>query len=53
MARRLLVVLVPAVLIFAPVAEAQVTVKVPDVVGKKMGAARRIIQQADLEGSVE
>jgi hypothetical protein len=48
MARRLLAVIVPAVLIFAPVAEAQTTVKVPNVVGKKVGAARRIIQQADL-----
>jgi hypothetical protein len=38
MARRLLAVLVPAVLILSPVAEAQVTVRVPDVVGKKMGA---------------
>jgi beta-lactam-binding protein with PASTA domain len=44
MARRLLAVIVPAILILAPVAEAQTTVKVPNVVGKRLGDARDILQ---------
>ena len=53
MARRLLAVLVPAVLTFAPVAEAGTTVRIPDVVGDKKGEAKRTIRQADLTPEVE
>jgi hypothetical protein len=52
-ARRLLAVIVPAVLALSgPLAEAQTTVRIPDVVGKKKVKAVRIIHRADLDPRV-
>jgi hypothetical protein len=52
MARKPLAVIVPAILVFAPVAEAQTTVRVPNVVGKRVGDARDILQNRGLDVEV-
>src|ERR671918_221518 len=48
MFRRLVVFLLPLLFLLTPVAEAQTTTRVPNVVGKRIAKAKRIIRRADL-----
>jgi hypothetical protein len=53
MERKLLALIVLAVLISSLAAEAQTTVRVPDVVGKSLRQAKSLIRQADLRPDVK